>query len=73
MQLFRSWKQKSPLIATKFRWQNQLNLLVIFQVYGHFLNIFTKKREVPECFLGRFSLLFFYSLVQKENIGLEIK
>ena len=48
-QLFPSWKQKSPLIPTKIGWWNQLNLLVILQVYGNVFNIFTKKREVPEC------------------------
>ena len=39
------------------------------QVYRNFFNLFTKKREVSECFLGQFSLLYFYPLVQKENIG----
>ena len=46
-------------------------MLVILQVYRNFFNIFTKQRETPECFSGRFSLLYFYSLVKKENIGLK--
>ena len=45
-------------------------MLVIRQVYRNFFKIFTKEREVSKCFSGRFSLLYFYSLVQKESIGL---
>ena len=53
IQLFPSWKLSSPTpIITRFGWVNQLNLLVIVQVYSNVFNICTKKKEVPESISG---------------------